>query len=139
MSATPKQSPIVVLGAGSWGTALAILLARNGATVRLWDRNPQHVGLLQQEFCNNRYLPGIPFPANLKIVTEFKEAVTGVEDIFIAVPSYGFKSILDQIHAVCSNNVRIAWGTKGIDPNTHQLLHQSVQALFGEIPVNSIS
>ena len=63
--AAPIQS-IAVYGAGSWGTALALQLARNGLNVLLWDFNPAHVATLQRERCNTHYLPGIAFPESLQ-------------------------------------------------------------------------
>jgi hypothetical protein len=69
---------VAVLGVGSWGTALALLLARNGHTVRLWGHDPEEVAPLRRERENRRYLPGIPFPAALTAGADLAEAVAGV-------------------------------------------------------------
>ena len=68
-----------MLGAGSWGTALAVLLARTGVSVRLWDRDGQHIAAMLRQHVNQRYLPGIPLPEQVLPVEALGRALTGVD------------------------------------------------------------
>jgi glycerol-3-phosphate dehydrogenase (NAD(P)+) len=118
MSGTPAASapaPIAVLGAGSWGTALAIQFARAGRETRLWGRDAAALARLAAERCNRRYLPDAPFPASLVTEPDLGRAVTGVEDILIAVPSQAFRATLGSLQAVLAPGQRVAWATKGFE------------------------
>jgi len=122
MSKRPKATPIAVLGAGSWGTALALLLARNGNETRLWARNPEHVSQMQQASENAKYLPGIPFPDNLHVQSDLNKVLDGVRDILIVVPSHAFRSVLQLIKPIIQPHCRIVSASKGLDPETGDLL-----------------
>jgi glycerol-3-phosphate dehydrogenase (NAD(P)+) len=125
--------PITVLGAGAWGTALAILLARNGQDVRLWDHDPEHCAALSKQRFNQRYLPDITFPEKLHIYSDLVEALSDVQDILIVVPSHAFRSILVRMQPLLkSRSVRIVWGSKGVDPQSGKLLHEVVEELLGD-------
>ena len=129
-------SPVAVLGAGSWGTALALLLARNGSKVRLWSWDSTHVNSMRLTRENATYLPGITFPSQLQIEYDLQACLDGVQDIFIVVPSSGFKEVLQKIAAlkrslVISQAIRVIWGTKGLDPQSGELLHQIVAQILG--------
>ena len=128
-----------VLGAGSWGTALAMLLADNGYTVKLWAHRADHVNAMQQQRANERYLPGIPFPDNLSITADLQDAVSSVDTILIVVPSHAFRSTLTAIKPFL-NQQRIAWGTKGLEPDSQKLLHQqAIEELGNNIPLAVVS
>lgn len=129
-------SPIAVLGAGAWGTALAMLLARNGQQVRLWDLNTDHLLRMQ----NERAYAGVAFPESLHIVTQLAEAVFGVEDICLVVPSHAFRSLLTQLKSLVVPNVRFVWGTKGLDPVRCDFLHTVIAEVFSpETPAAVLS
>ena len=117
---------ICVLGAGSWGTALAILLARNGLKTILWGHNPKHTADLIKHRCNQRYLPETAFPDQLSIRVDLGDAVQQQHTILIAVPSHAFRSILEAIKPYLQTNSRIAWATKGLDAQNLCLLDQVV-------------
>lgn len=121
---------ITILGAGSWGTALAILLAKNGQAVKLWGHEPAQIQRMQQARCNESYLPNIAFPDNLQPVAELTEAMHEAQDVLIVVPSQAFGDVLQRIHPYCGPQTRLAWGTKGLTKKG-QLLHIRVQELFG--------
>lgn len=125
-----SNTPITILGAGSWGTALALLLARNGNRVHLWGYDSKEMESLQKHRENQQYLPGFSFPDNLHIYTDLAASIDGVNDVFIAVPSHAFRSVLQQLKSVTSDSVRIAWGTKGLDPDAGELLHKLVINVF---------
>lgn len=136
---TVVNQPIAVLGAGSWGTALAILLARNGSAVRLWDHNSARVVELNRERENRCYLPGIPLPENLQVFADLQEMLVGIQDILICVPSHAFRTILTRLQVNGEKNIRLVWGTKGLDSAKEELFHQVVAAIMGAIPMAVLS
>lgn len=135
-----KSVTISVLGAGSYGTALAILLARNGHRTFLWGNNPQTMQTLQHDRCNNEFLPNIPFPDNLIIESDLKTAVESACILLIVVPSVAFSSVLTRIKPFLTNESKIVWATKGLEPETGRLLQDVAKELIGnEIPLAVIS
>lgn len=131
---------ITVLGAGSWGTALALLLARNGAETLLWGFDTAEVSALIKERENRRYLAGISFPDNLSVTDELKQAVENQPLILIAVPSHAFRSTLRAIKPYLGKGARICWATKGLDKETGTLLHEVAQEVLGnQVPLAIIS
>jgi glycerol-3-phosphate dehydrogenase (NAD(P)+) len=119
-----KTIPLAVLGAGSWGTALAILLARNGFGVRLWGHQPQFVAELRKQRCNRRYLPGGVFPDTLQPEAQLEVAIGGARDVVLAVPSHAFRQVLAAARRVLSPGMAICWATKGLETGSGKLLHQ---------------
>jgi glycerol-3-phosphate dehydrogenase (NAD(P)+) len=133
---TIKPSTIALLGAGSWGTAVAIHLAQANHRVFLWGRDQQQIHTMQQEGMNQRYLPGIAFPPTL-VPTASLEECEQASQCILAVPSHGFKSLLQQIK---KPNQGLSWLTKGVDPQSHALLSQCVAQCWGnDYPVAMIS
>ncbi len=131
---------ICVLGAGSWGTALAILLARNGLNTTLWGHNPEHVTALATARSNQRYLPDIPFPDNLTVRGNLHDTIHLQQTILISVPSHAFRPLLETIAPSLKPNPRITWATKGLDPGLHCLLHEVVlQTLPSSTPMAIMS
>lgn len=122
---------VAVLGAGSWGTALALVLARNGHAVRLWGRDPAQLADMHARRCNPRYLPGYVFPPTLSVHTDFGEALAGTELVLLAVPSHGFDECLRQLEAHLQAGAGLVWATKGFEPETARLLEELVVARFG--------
>ena len=134
------SSPIVVVGAGAWGTALAVHLARNNNLVHLWGHDPEQMQRLSQHRCNEHYLPGISFPDSLLVFDDLAAATKGVEDILVVIPSHAFVSFLQTLRALNLDGLRIAWGTKGLDPNTARPLHEVVADVFGpDMPAAVVS
>jgi glycerol-3-phosphate dehydrogenase (NAD(P)+) len=119
--------PIAVLGAGSWGTALAMSLARNRQRVHLWDRNTRLLEHLAEARMNTRYLPGILLPEGLKVCCELSEALEGIQDILIVVPSHAFGEALKTIEPFLSEKNRLIWATKGLEPETGLFFHQVLE------------
>lgn len=126
-----SNKSFVLLGAGSWGSALANLLASNGFLVRLWSHDPVHVEELKRFHENRSYLPGIKLSSNISFYADLHEALEGQRDILINVPSRGFRILLEKIKTLIQTPVRISWGTKGFDAGTHMLLHQVVMEVLG--------
>ncbi len=123
--------PVAVLGAGSWGTALALQLLRTGQTVRLWGHRPEHIAQLQAERCNTRFLPDVPLPDSLQLSAELATVLDGVKLVLVVVPSHAFAATLQQVHPYLPADCDLAWATKGLDPNSPCPLHKVAQQHVG--------
>lgn len=129
-----------VIGAGSYGTALAITLARNGHDVVLWGHNPQHQAQLQADRCNTAFLPDVPFPATLHLETDLAAAIAASRDLLVVVPSHVFGDVLQQIKPHLRADSRIVWATKGLEKETGRLLQDVAREILGDdIPLAVIS
>ncbi|MGQ0429652.1 MAG: NAD(P)H-dependent glycerol-3-phosphate dehydrogenase [Gammaproteobacteria bacterium] len=132
--------PIVVLGAGSWGTALAIQFARGGEPTVLWGRAEDEPELLARERRNDRYLPGAEFPAALAIEPDLGKAVSSGGDLVLAVPSSVLRQMLQQVKPLLVPRARVAWASKGFELSTGKLPHQVAQEVLGpSVPVAVLS
>jgi glycerol-3-phosphate dehydrogenase (NAD(P)+) len=135
-----QSKVFTVLGAGSWGTALAMQLARAGHTTYLWSHNPEHVQEMQSTRSNERFLPGIHFHENIVCSDDLKDCLARAGTILIVVPSHAFREILHQIKPLLTEQHRIAWGTKGLEKGSRKLLHQIVvEELQFSIPIAAVS
>lgn len=131
---------MTVIGAGSYGTALAITLARNGHSVVLWGHDPEHIDRLQRDRKNQAFLPDVSFPDSLRLESSLQKAVGASRDILIVVPSHVFGDVLRQIKPFLQSNARIVWATKGLEADTGRLLQDVArEALGNEIPLAVIS
>jgi glycerol-3-phosphate dehydrogenase (NAD(P)+) len=122
---------MAVLGAGSWGTALAIQFARPGRPVRLWGRDPAQLALFERERCNRRYLPDARFPDSLHTEPDLAAAIAGSQDVLIAVPSQALRPVLEQLAPLLRKGMGLAWATKGLEQESGKLPHQVVQEVLG--------
>jgi glycerol-3-phosphate dehydrogenase (NAD(P)+) len=120
---------IAILGAGSWGTALAILAARNGCQVLLWGHDSKHITSLAHDRENKQYLSGLAFPKNLKVTNDLAELGAFSDLLLVCAPSHAFKDVLIKLKPYLSNEVSIAWATKGFNSDG-SLLHEVVATLF---------
>ena len=135
-----QQQAFSVLGAGSWGTALAMQLARAGHTTYLWSHNPEHVKEMQDAGSNERFLPGISFPDNLICSDDLADCLAKAKTILIVVPSHAFREILHKIKPMLTEQHRLSWGTKGLEKGSRKLLHQIVlEELQTSIPIAAVS
>jgi glycerol-3-phosphate dehydrogenase (NAD(P)+) len=106
---TPSPVPIAVLGSGSWGTALAVQLARSGQPVTLWGRNAAELQTLGAARTNRRYLPGVILPECLRVDPDLKAVVRTHSNLLICVPSHAFRSLLTTIRGNLAEGARVAW------------------------------
>lgn len=127
-----KAYALTVIGAGSWGTALALHLAKKGVSVCLWDNHALLLQNLQHDRCNRRYLPEHAFPDNLHVESSLEVAVKNAQDILLVVPSHAFSHVLSALSLHIELGMRIVWATKGIDPEHHVLLHTVVERVFSK-------
>lgn len=131
---------ISVLGAGSYGTALAISLARNNNKVMLWGHNQTKVMAMKQCRCNQEFLPNIYFPDALDVTFDVKEAVSSSDILLVVVPSCAFRDVLLSIKDYITPNHKIVWATKGLEPKTGRLLSEVAIEILGEnVPLAAIS
>ncbi len=123
---------ITVLGAGSYGTALAICLARNGHETSLWGRDKSHVAEMERTRVNSKYLPDCNFPETLHLETNLQKAVQASHNILVVVPSHAFGDTLEQIKPFMKSETRVAWATKGLDHKTGRLLQDVACEILGK-------
>lgn len=132
--------PITVIGAGSWGTALAIQFARAGRPTVLWGRAEDEPERLARERCNVRYLPGAAFPDALSIEPDLARAVAASLDLLLVVPSSALRPVLQQLKPLLKPGARVAWATKGFELATGKLPHQVATEVLGTgIPLAVLS
>ncbi|UAN51344.1 NAD(P)H-dependent glycerol-3-phosphate dehydrogenase [Serratia sp. JSRIV002] len=134
------NASMTVIGAGSYGTALAITLARNGHPVVLWGHNPEQIQILQRDRCNQAFLPGVPFPDALLLETDLARALAASRDVLVVVPSHVFGDVLRQLKPHLRPDARIVWATKGLEAETGRLLQDVAREALGDtIPLAVVS
>ena len=126
------MSKVAVIGAGSWGTALALQLARNNIDVSLWGHLPEDIEKMQAEKQNSAFLPGFVFPENLRPEVSLQQSVENADEILIVVPSHAFSVVARQLAEIIDKNVPVSWATKGLDPADNALLSEVCQSILGK-------
>jgi glycerol-3-phosphate dehydrogenase (NAD(P)+) len=135
MSTTDVEK-IAVLGAGSWGTALATLLARHGHPTVLWGRDAAVIEAIDQRHENPRYLPGIPLPESLRASTDLAATVAGARWILVVVPSHAFAETVRVLAPLLLAGAGVAWATKGFEPGSGRFLHEVAREVLGpDVPL----
>ena len=129
--ANSTSHTIAVLGAGSWGTALAILLARNGQRTLLWGHEAPHMEALRRERCNRQFLPDVPFPDTLELSARLDDVLPRADVLLLAIPSHALRSVLQQLAPAMRAGQRLAWATKGLENGSGKLPHQVVGETIG--------
>lgn len=132
-----EQKSIAVLGAGSYGTALAVLLAGNGHQVRLWARNSEQAAQMQQLGSNSKYLPEVKFPDSLSVFSALDDALQDAQFILIAVPSHAFAQAFEACLPYLAtqqnpSGAKLIWASKGLDPDSGNLLGNLVAEKLGQ-------
>ena len=140
-SSPSPAGPVAVIGAGSWGTALAIQYARTGRETRMWGRETEEVGEMRELRENPAYLPGARFPEALQPEPDLAAALDGVKDVLIVVPSHGLRETLVKVRdAAARLPLRVSWATKGFELETGKLPHEVAREVLGEdVPVAVLS
>lgn len=122
-----------VIGAGSWGTALAArVLSHNFDTVTIWSRREELAQAINQERVNSRYLPGIEIPQNVVATSSLVEATTGQDLLVCAIPSAHLREVLQQIAPLLAEPIDIVNTAKGFEPNTLQRLSEVIKEEIGD-------
>jgi glycerol-3-phosphate dehydrogenase (NAD(P)+) len=133
------KSTIAVLGAGSWGTALGLLIARHGGNVLLWGHDASQLADLDRERQNRIYLPGFPLPGNVQIRKSLADAARDSSRFLVAVPSHAFRATLAALKPLLPAGSVLAWATKGLEPGSGKLLSQVAQEVLDGQPFAVIS
>ena len=132
--------PMIVLGAGSWGTALAVQFSRGDRPTVLWGREEDNPAELARARRNEHYLPGIEFPPSLVIEPDLARAVGSGDDLVLVVPSGALRAVLQQLKPLLRPQSRIAWASKGFELSTGKLPHQVAREVLGPgVPIAVLS
>lgn len=121
-----EQATIALFGAGSWGTALAMQLARNKVRVNLWGHEPQHIENLIRDGENREFLPGISLHDNIVPQSSLETCLETANTVLIAIPSKAFRGFLKQISGLIKPDIAVFWASKGFEIETGKLLHELV-------------
>lgn len=127
-----KAAAIAVIGAGSYGTALAICLARNGHQTLLWGRDENHVAEMASSRANEKYLPGSKFPESLAVSADLAMVAGASKNILLVVPSHAFGEVLSQIKPHMRQDARLVWATKGLEHESGRLLQDVAREALGD-------
>jgi glycerol-3-phosphate dehydrogenase (NAD(P)+) len=126
----PTPPPLAVVGSGSWGSALAIHLGRQGRAVRLWGRDPALVEEIRDRRENARYLPGISLPPPVELVADPGAALAGVEIVIVAVPSHVVEHTLDSLKSAVAPGAVLVSASKGLEPIRSERVSTVLGRLF---------
>lgn len=118
---------IAVIGAGSWGTALALLLARKGYETRLWAHNAERVADLERQRENGTYLPGFAFPDTLHATGDLPEALTGVDCVLSVTPSHTVREVMTRALPHLPPGAPIVSASKGIENSTLMVMSEVLE------------
>ncbi len=133
-----KSYPVLVIGAGAWGTALALLLCRNGHRVTLTGRSPEVLEELRRARCNTRRLPGVQLPRTLEILP--MRALDAAERIIVlAVPCQALRATLQEHHALASGARALCLTCKGIEEKSLKFPHEIARHCAPETPAALLS
>ena len=134
------MNSVCVLGAGSYGTALAFCLSRNNVNTSLWGRDARQMQQMNISRSNEKYLPGAILPETLTIETNLQKALANSQDLLVVVPSHAFADTLLSIKPFLQSHHRLIWATKGLEPETGRLLQDvAVEILGTNIPFAALS
>ncbi|KFL36233.1 NAD(P)H-dependent glycerol-3-phosphate dehydrogenase [Arenimonas donghaensis] len=133
---TSAKPSFAVLGSGSWGTALASLIARNGHPTTIWGRDAAQVEAIARTHENPRYLPGIALPEALQGSADLAATVAAADYVLVVTPSHAFTETLRALAPHRRANAGVAWATKGFEPGSGRFLHEvAAEALGPGVPV----
>lgn len=128
---------VAVLGAGSWGTALAIVLADNGHEVRLWAHRQEHVDEINQTHRNNKYLD-VDIPDAITAFHDMKEAVKDADAVVIVVPTKAIREVCQQLKDDIHSSTQIIHATKGIEPGSLKRVSEMISEEIHDFPYENI-
>lgn len=129
-----EKPSVAVLGAGSWGTALAAVLARNDVPTMLWGRDPDEIARMAATRRNARYLPDLELPAALGLSADLAATVRTANVVLIVTPSHAFAGLLEDIAPHFPQGAGLAWATKGFDPPSGRFLHEIAAQRLPDAP-----
>ncbi|SHN19752.1 NAD(P)H-dependent glycerol-3-phosphate dehydrogenase [Gracilibacillus kekensis] len=118
---------VAVLGAGSWGTALAMVLCDNQHDVRLWTHNSEQKIKMEKDRKNLKYLPNIDLPDSLRLFDDLAKAIEDVEAIVLVVPTKAIRETCQKLNKVLKQKIPIIHGSKGIEPDSHFRISEMIK------------
>ena len=127
---TSSQNAIAVVGAGAWGTALALHLSRDGRSVRLWAYETAVVTAIRSSRENSVFLPGVLLPVSLEPTHSLEEALNGADAVVFAVPSHVARGVLEQMRRSMSRPCPLISATKGIEEDSLKLMSDVIVETF---------
>lgn len=133
-----KREKITVIGAGSWGTALAMVLCDNGHEVRLWGHNLVQIEEINQYHTNKKYLSDVILPEELIGYSSLAEALKEVETIILAVPTKAIREVLDSIKEIHTEPLTIVHVSKGIEPDTLLRISEIIEEEMTQHSLNDV-
>lgn len=126
-----KQT-VTILGAGSWGTALGLVLADNGHQVRMWGHNPEDIKAINQDHVNKRYLPEVVLPTTIQGFDDLKEALEGVDTIVFAVPTKAIREVAQKVVSLATHPLTVIHVSKGIEPDSLRRISEMLEEEMAE-------
>lgn len=132
------MSSVAVLGAGSWGTALALVLCDNDHQVTLWTHKTEQKARLEKEKENKQYLPNVSLPDSLRISDNLKESVEHADAIVLVVPTKAIRDVSKQLKSVLQQPTLIIHASKGIEPDTHLRISEMIRDELDENQIDEI-
>ncbi len=132
------DGPVRVVGGGSWGTAVAAMLARRSPTL-LWARSAELAAAINASHRNDRYLPGVTLPEGLEATDDLARVAAGAAMVLVAVPSHGFRGVVERLAEHLSPTVAIVSLTKGIEAGSNRRMTEIVREVLPENPVGVLT
>lgn len=133
-----KKEKITVIGAGSWGTALAMVLADNGHEVRLWGHNPQQIEEINSLHTNEKYLAGVNLPTAIKGYSSLEDALKEIETIILAVPTKAIREVLKKMMEIHKEPLTVVHVSKGIEPDTLLRISEVIEEVMPKQALNDV-
>lgn len=130
---------IAVIGAGSWGTALAVVCERAGRQVSLWARNQDAARAMESSHINETYLPGVEIPRAVAITSDLAAAVSAADAVLLVVPAQSLRRVAFALAEVLADDVPVALCAKGIEVNTGRLMIEVASETLGGRPIAVLS
>ncbi len=121
------MNQIALLGAGSWGTALAIVLADNGHHVKIWARRNEQVDEINNQHTNEKYLPNIALPETIEASSDMSHVIDGADTIVVVIPTKSMRDVLKQLNEILTKPVSIIHASKGIEPDTLKRISEIIE------------
>lgn len=134
-----KRLKVAVLGGGSFGTAIANIIACNNHQTFLWMRSSEQAGACESARQNARYLPGYLLHEQLAITSDLEEAVVGADLVFVSIPSHSFRAVTQQMKPLLGDGAMVVSTAKGIEPEGFTLMSQILEQELPGHPIGVLS
>ena len=125
-----RDVKIAVIGAGSWGTAIAVLLSKKWCCVSLWGHNADHVSEISKQRENRKYLPSIQLPDNIEVTSDLESCLRGSKVVVMVVPSHGLRDVFSSLVPYVTDDMKIISAVKGVENVTLLTMTQVIQELL---------